>query len=465
MNKIILSDSLKMFISIMVSVFLGISFISDNFAVYLGTSLLAIVFFTLIIVFKPVFFASVFLSLSYPVSLTVGKLGISNMGISVLMLFSLTAIVLIFKRRGFSIEKYKLKLFFPFLPIIIVVVASSFYGFVRNGNDSLEILVKFFVFGVFPALFVMMVPFDRKDFLKILDLTYYVVFAIFSGFATGYIYFKIFNPSGFMNFFLSFDNPIGTSLFMMQFILISMVFIVSNEVSFKRKVFSYITVLVALFFVFSTFQRSFMVAILFSLLYYFVSSYKISLKMIVSVLVFVSIFGVVVYNITVILGSEQIKKVEKTIKLAEKLSENKDIMRVKEAEGLGTIGYRIIKIIASIKKIKERPYFGNGLGTFSNYAGYKYPHNIFIEFLYSSGFIGFLIFIVFFGFVLAKIQVMINKVSGVIVTMITKFSISFIVLCIVILQFSGGIMNIFPHVFFCTFLMFQLLSVYSGNEK
>jgi O-antigen ligase len=420
--------------------------------------LLAVIFFSLTVVFKPVLFMSVFLSLSYPVSLTVGKLGINNLGISVLMIFSLMATALIFMRKNFSIEKKRLKNILPFLPIIIVVVLSSFYGFIRSGNDSLEMLVKFFVFGVFPLLLLIMIPFEKEVFLKIIDLTYYIAFAIFGGFTTGYVYFKVLNPSGFLNFFLSFDNPIGTSLFMMQFILITIVFLIFNKVSLERRVFSLLTILVSLFFVLSTFQRSFLVAILFSLFYYLISSYKISLKMIVSVLIFVSIFGVIIYNVTVILGSEQIKKVEKTMELAEKLSENKDIMRVKEAEELGTIGYRIIKIIASIKKIKERPYFGNGLGTFSNYAGYKYPHNIFIEFLYSSGFVGFLVFIFFMGYALIKIQLKSNLIKNLQLKIVLRLGMSFIILCFTILQFSGGVMNIFPYMFFSVASIFQIMS-------
>jgi hypothetical protein len=369
-------------------------------------------------------------------------------------------------RNNFSIDKNRLKNILPFFPIIIVVVLSSFYGFIKSGNDSLEILIKFLVFGVFPALFIMIIPFKKEIFLYIIDMTYYVVLSIFGGFTIAYMFFKIVSPSDFMKFFLAFDNPIGTSLFMIQFILVSVIYLTINrDIPIIRKVFTYGTIFMALFFVVSAFQRSFLIAIGGGVIYYILTTYRIGFKMVFIIALSTILFGTILYNITLIINPDNMKKVEKTIELAEKLSENKDIMRVKEAEELGTIGYRIIKIIASKRKIKENPYFGNGLGTFSNYAGYKYPHNIFIEFLYSSGFTGFFIFIIFFGYVLARIQIIFNKAESVMVKAISKYVMSFIVLCILILQFSGGIMNIFPYVFFCSFSMFQLLSIYSGNEK
>ncbi|MGI6394839.1 MAG: O-antigen ligase family protein [bacterium] len=408
---------------------------------------------------KPYLFLSFYLSLSYPISLTIGKLGVDNLGILFLTVCSALSLLLIIKRSDFSFNKERVALFASFLPIIAVVVASSLYGFIRSGNDSLEILVKFFVFGVFPSLLVMLIPFRKDVFVQILDLTYYIVLTIFAGFSIGYFFFKLFNPSAFIKFFTEFDNPIGTSLFMMQFVLVSAIYLILNrDTSRARKNFIYGTILTALFFVVSTFQRSFLIAIVAAVIYYIISTYKIGLRMVLTIALSAILFGAVFYNITLIVKPESINKVEKTIEFAEKLSENKDIMRVKEAEGLGSIGYRIIKIIASIKKIKESPYFGNGLGTFSNFAGYKYPHNIFIEFLYSSGFTGFIVSMFFLGYIFFKIQININRILNLKIKAVLKLSFSFAVFCLTVLQFTGGVMNIFPYLVFLLFVLFSASS-------
>lgn len=42
--------------------------------------------------------------------------------------------------------------------------------------------------------------------------------------------------------------------------------------------------------------------------------------------------------------------------------------------------------------IKNSPLFGNGLGSFSYFAGYDYPHNVFLEIWSQSGAIGLLLF-------------------------------------------------------------------------
>ncbi|HPG36212.1 MAG TPA: hypothetical protein PLG63_07745, partial [bacterium] len=109
MNGIRLSESLKILISMVVSFLLGISFIADNFVVFLFTALLAILFLITVVALNPALFVCVFFSLSYPVSLTIGKLGINNLGLSSLLIFSMLSMAVLFMRNNFSIDKNRLK--------------------------------------------------------------------------------------------------------------------------------------------------------------------------------------------------------------------------------------------------------------------------------------------------------------------------------------------------------------------
>ena len=447
-KRIILSDEVKLLIAFMFSAIFAMPLIGGNLALYAVTAFFTAFFLVAVVIFKPYLFLSIFFAIAYPVSQTVGKLEVDNLGISFLLMLSLLALLFIIQRKKFSFDKRRFTLFSYFYVIVAVVVFGIVSGFLYSGNDSLEILVKFFVFGVIPAFFLTVLPFDKENILSILELSYYLNLVIFLGFSFAYWFFKVLNPGNFETFFYTFDNPIGTSLFMMQFVVVSFVFSMFGNVSHKRKIFIYFTIGLAVFYVMVTFQRSFILAIASALIYFIVSKYRIGLKMVVVALVISAVFAVALSNISMFLNEYQVSKLEKTLSLVEKLSKNKDILRAKENEDLGTIGYRIVKIVAAFGKIKEKPYLGNGLGTFSNFAEYKYPHNIFVEFLYSTGIVGFAVFVfcalkIFFQshFAIRKIKDERFKNMFLVVN-------SFNVLCFVILQFSGGVMNIFPHLYF-----------------
>ena len=464
-KNIVLSYEVKMLISLILSLMFGVSLIAGNVALYAVTALISVFFLVFIVILKPYLFLAVFFTVSYPVSQTIGKLEVDNLGILFLLMLSLLSVVFIIQRKNFVFDKRKIFLFSSFYLIVAVVVFGAALGFIRSGNDSLEILVKFFVFGVIPAFFLVVMPLNKENMLSLLELSYYLNLTVFIGFSFAYWFFRILNPSNFDMFFLTFDNPIGTSLFLMQFVLVSFLFTIFGKVSEKRNVFIYSTVFLAFAYVMITFQRSFILAIAGALSYFVVSKYKIGLKMISIVVVAAAVFTVALSNISMFLNEHQISKMEKTISLVEKLSQNKDILRAKENEDLGTIGYRIVKIVAAFGKIKEKPYFGNGLGTFSNFAEYKYPHNIIVEILYSTGIIGLCVFLfcavrIFFKSHSAIKKIKDNKLKNSL--LITN---SFIVLCFVILQFSGGVMNIFPHVYFMMSCVVIALYCIDRKEK
>lgn len=462
-KNIVLSDDVKLLISLSLSVMFGVSLIGGNVALYALTSLVAVFFIVSIVILKPYLFLAVFFAVSYPISLTIGKIEIDNLGILFLLMISLLAFVFIIQRKSFALDKRKIALFSPFYMIIAVIVFGAVSGFLHSGNDSLEILVKFFVFGVIPASFLLVIPLNKENVLSLLELSYYMNLIIFMGFSIAYWFFRILNPAGFDDFFYGFDNPIGTSLFMTEFVLVSFLFTIFGKISEKRKIFIYATIILAFIYVMITFQRSFILAIAGALSYFVVSKYKIGLKMVAVVVVVAAVFTVALSNISMFLNEHQISKLEKTMSLVEKLSQNKDILRAKENEDLGTIGYRIVKIVAAFGKIKEKPYFGNGLGTFSNLAEYKYPHNIIVEILYSTGLVGLCVFLFCAMRVFFKSHSAIKKVKDEKLKNSLMITNSFIVLCFVILQFSGGVMNIFPHL--CFMMSCVVMALYSINRK
>ena len=464
-KNVIVSDEVKLLISLVFSAIFGVTLIGGNVALYAVTSLIAVFFLVLVVILKPYLFLAVFFAVSYPVSQTVGKLEVNNLGILFLLMLSLLAFLFIFQRKNFAVDKRRIAVFSSFYVIVAVVVFGVVSGFLHSGNDSLEILVKFFVFGVIPASFLIVMPLNKENMLSLLELSYYLNFIIFVGFSFAYWFFRLLNPSGFDGFFYGFDNPIGTSLFLMQFVLVSLLFSIFREISQKRRIFIYATVALAFLYVMITFQRSFILAIAGASGYFVVSKYKIGLKMVAVALVAAAVFAVALSNLSMFLNVHQISKLEKTMSFVEKLSQNKDILRAKENEDLGTIGYRIVKIVAAFGKIKEKPYFGNGLGTFSNFAEYKYPHNIIVEILYSTGIIGLCVFLfcavrIFFKSHSAIKKIKDNKLKNSL--LITN---SFIVLCFVILQFSGGVMNIFPHVYFMMSCVVIALYCIDRKEK
>lgn len=462
-KKIVLSDDVKVLVVLILSMIFGLPLISGNAALYAVTSIITVFFLVVIVIFKPYLFLSVFFASVYPVSQTIGKLGVDNLGIAFILMLSLLALVFIVQRKNFTFNKERLLLFLPFYMIIAVVVFGAVTGFLHSGNDSLEILVKFFVFGVIPAFFLTVMPLDKENVISILELSYYLNLIIFLGFSVAYWFFRILNPSSFATFFADFDNPIGISLFLMQFVLFSLLFIVFGNVSEKRRIFIYASMLLAFIYVMITFQRSFILAIAGALTYFIVSKYKIGIKMIAVAVVVATVFTFALSNISMFLNEYQISKLEKTLNFVEKLSQNKNVLRAKENEDLGTIGYRIVKIVAAFGKIKEKPYFGNGLGTFSNFAEYKYPHNIIVEFLYSTGIVG--LFIVLFSMIriFLKSHSMIKKMPDGKLKNMFLITNSFIVLCFVILQFSGGVMNLFPHL--CFMLSSVFVALYCINKK
>ena len=464
-KNIVLSYEVKMLISLILSLMFGVSLIAGNVALYAVTALISVFFLVFIVILKPYLFLAVFFTVSYPVSQTIGKLEVDNLGILFLLMLSLLSVVFIIQRKNFVFDKRKIFLFSSFYLIVAVVVFGAALGFIRSGNDSLEILVKFFVFGVIPAFFLVVMPLNKENMLSLLELSYYLNLTVFIGFSFAYWFFRILNPSNFDMFFLTFDNPIGTSLFLMQFVLVSFLFTIFGKVSEKRNVFIYSTVFLAFAYVMITFQRSFILAIAGALSYFVVSKYKIGLKMIGIVVVAAAVFTVALSNISMFLNEHQISKMEKTISLVEKLSQNKDILRAKENEDLGTIGYRIVKIVAAFGKIKEKPYFGNGLGTFSNLAEYKYPHNIIVEFLYSTGLAGLFIFLFCAAKIFFKAHSSIKKIGNAKFKNMFLVANSFVVLCFVILQFSGGVMNIFPHVYFMMSCIVLALYWINHSEK
>ena len=464
-KNIVLSDEVKLLVSLAFSVLFGVPLISGNIALYSITSLVAVFFLVAVVIFKPYLFLAVFFAIAYPVSQTVGKLGVNNLGILFLLMLSILAIVFIIQRKNFTFNKRRILLFSSFYVIVAVVVFGVVTGFLHSGNDSIEILVKFLVFGVIPASFLVVMPLNKENLISVLELSYYLNLIIFMGFSVAYWFFRILNPSGFETFFSNFDNPIGTSLFLMQFVLVSLLFAIFGNISEKRKIFIYASVLLAFVYVMITFQRSFILAIAGALTYFVVSKYKIGLKMVAVAFVVAAVFTFALSNISMFLSVHQISKLEKTINFVEKLSKNENILRAKENEDFGTIGYRIVKIVAAFGKIKEKPYFGNGLGTFSNFAEYKYPHNIIVEFLYSTGLVGLFIFLFCIIRIFVRSHSMIKKMPEGKLKNMFLITNSFIVLCFILLQFSGGVMSIFPHLYFMMSSVVTALYCVKRTEK
>ena len=260
-KNVIVSDEVKLLISLVFSAIFGVTLIGGNVALYAVTSLIAVFFLVVIVILKPYLFLAVFFAVSYPVSQTVGKLEVNNLGILFLLMLSLLAFLFIFQRKNFAVDKRRIAVFSSFYVIVAVVVFGVVSGFLHSGNDSLEILVKFFVFGVIPASFLIVRPLNKENMLSLLELSYYLNFIIFVGFSFAYWFFKLLNPSGFDGFFYGFDNPIGTSLFLMQFVLVSLLFSIFRQISQKRRIFIYATVALAFLYVMITFQRSFILAI------------------------------------------------------------------------------------------------------------------------------------------------------------------------------------------------------------
>ncbi len=450
-KNIVLSDEVKFLLSLLLSVLYGISLIGGNIALYAVTSLITVFFLTVTVVLKPYLFLAVFFALCYPVSQTIARLEVDNLGMMFLFSLSVLAVVFIVQRKNFAVDKRKIAVFTSFYLISAVVLLGCIYGFVNSGKDAFEILFKYLVYGVIPASFLVVMPLNRENILPLLDLSYYLTLIIFIGFSIAYWFFRILNPGSFEDFFYGFANPIGTSLFMIQFILVSFVFSIFGNVSPRRKIFIYFTIALAFFYVMIIFQRSFIVAMAVALIYFIVSKYKISFKMVAVFSVVALIFALVFSNISVFFSERQVAKLEYTLSFVEKLSKNKNVLRTQENKNTGSIGIRILTIMASWDKAKQHAYLGNGIGTFSTVIGkndYKYPHNIFYEFFYSTGLAGLLVFCICLTKIMFKVRSMTAKIKEEKLKNALLLTNSFIVLCLIILQFSGGIMSIFPHFYF-----------------
>ena len=343
----------------------------------------------------------IFILATLPVAIIIGNFLINFYLLSIFLLFVLN----ILKTKNFTwIKKkhFRILLFF-----YIYICLNSFYNYYKYPSFGYDGIIRSLFFAKFLFLFpAVSILIDKKEILdKIFKFWLFIIFLLIID-----IFFEKYNGANLLGFksldetritsFFYDENVVGTLLFGIGFITIS--FFLQNEVNDKYKIILNFTLIIILFSILITGERSAFLksTLLFLLIFYFIDSGKLFLKKIY-LLIFTVFFATLLFLIFPNVLEKQtqffnrILIVENPKSFSQRLENIKyfahydtaiEIFKNKKLNGIGNKNFRFE--CHRDKYIKENIKF-----TYQRCS--THPHQIHFELLSEQGLIGYFIFMLF----------------------------------------------------------------------
>tara|TARA_B100000424_G_C22886716_1_gene471768 strand:- start:65 stop:1048 length:984 start_codon:yes stop_codon:yes gene_type:complete len=309
---------------------------------------------------------------------------------------------------------------------------------------------------LFPAVSILI---DKKEILdKIFKFWLFIIFLLIID-----IFFEKYNGANLLGFksldetritsFFYDENVVGTLLFGIGFITIS--FFLQNEVNDKYKIILNFTLIIILFSILITGERSafYKSVLLFMLLFYFIDEQKLFIKkiylliLIISLLVpLVMIFPNIIYKQTeffkrvlIVKNPDSISKRFENIKYFQHYDTAIEIFKNNKVNGIGNKNFRF--------ECLKGKYFKEN-SKFTHHRCSTHPHQIHFELLSEQGLVGYLIFI-FFLFSYFKKKFFIDLREKNIFKITTNF---YLIIFLIPVLPSGSLLSTFNGLLFWFFL-------------
>tara|TARA_B100000035_G_scaffold305940_1_gene307374 strand:- start:438 stop:1688 length:1251 start_codon:yes stop_codon:yes gene_type:complete len=396
----------------------------------------------------------IFILATLPIAIIIGNFLINFYLLSIFLLFILN----ILKTKNFIWLKnkyFKILLFF-----YIYICLNSFYNYYIYPSFGYDGLIRslFFVkfLFLFPAIPVLI---DKEETLnKIFKFWLFIIFLIiidvffekYNG--TNLLGFKSLDETRITSFFYD-ENVVGTLLFSIGFITIS--FFLQNNISNKYKIILNLILIITLFSILVTGERSAFLksALLFLLIFYFIDKQKIFIKKIYLLILAISLsvplvmlFPNIIYKqteffkrILIVENPESISKRFENIKYFQHYDTAIEIFKNNKLNGIGNKNFRF-------ECLKEKYFKENS--KFTHHRCSTHPHQIHFELLSEQGLIGYLIFI-FFLFSYFKEKFFIDLRKKNIFKITTNF---YLIIFLVPILPSGSLFSTFNGLLFWFFL-------------
>ena len=396
----------------------------------------------------------IFILATLPVAIIIGNFLINFYLLSIFLLFVLN----ILKTKNFTwIKKkhFRILLFF-----YIYICLNSFYNYYKHPSFGYDGIIRSLFFAKFLFLFpAVSILIDKKEILdKIFKFWLFIIFLLIID-----IFFEKYNGANLLGFksldetritsFFYDENVVGTLLFGIGFITIS--FFLQNEVNDKYKIILNFTLIIILFSILITGERSafYKSVLLFMLLFYFIDEQKLFIKkiylliLIISLLVpLVMIFPNIIYKQTeffkrvlIVKNPDSISKRFENIKYFQHYDTAIEIFKNNKVNGIGNKNFRF--------ECLKGKYFKEN-SKFTHHRCSTHPHQIHFELLSEQGLVGYLIFI-FFLFSYFKKKFFIDLREKNIFKITTNF---YLIIFLIPVLPSGSLLSTFNGLLFWFFL-------------
>ncbi len=396
----------------------------------------------------------IFVFATLPVAIIIGNFLINFHLLCIFLLFILNII----KTKNFS--WYENKCFKILLFFYIYICLNSFFNYYKYPSFGYGGIVRSLFFAKFLFLFpAIPILIGKKEILdKIFKFWLFIIFILiidiffekYNG--TNLLGFKSLDETRITSFFYD-ENVVGTLIFGIGFITTS--FFLQNKISNKSKIILNFTLIIILFSILITGERSAFLksALLFLLIFYFIDDQKIFIKKIyLLILVFslsiplVMIFPNVIYKqteffkrILIVKNPESISKRFENIKYFQHYDTAIEIFKNNKLNGIGNKNFRF--------ECLKGKYFKEN-SKFTHHRCSTHPHQIHFELLSEQGLIGYLIFI-FFLFTYYKNKFFIDLRKKDIFKITTNF---YLIIFLVPILPSGSLLSTFNGLLFWFFL-------------
>ncbi len=395
-----------------------------------------------------------FIFATLPIAIIIGNFFINFYLLIIFLLF----ISNIFKTKNFKCfqnKYFKILLFF-----YIYICLNSFYNYHKYPSFGYDGILRSLFFAKFLFLFpAIPTLIDKKEILdKIFKFWLFIIFLLIID-----IFFEKYNGSNLLGFksldetritsFFYDENVVGSLLFGIGFITTS--FFLQNEISNKYKIFLNFTLIIILFGILITGERSAFLksALLFLLIFYFIDEQKIFIKKIYLLILVISlsvplvmIFPNIIYKqteffkrILIVKNPESFSKRFENIKYFQHYDTAIEIFKNNKLNGIGNKNFRF--------ECLKGKYFKED-SKFTHHRCSIHPHQIHFELLSEQGLIGYLIFI-FFLFSYFKEKFFIDLRKKDIFKITTNF---YLIIFLVPILPSGSLLSTFNGLLFWFFL-------------
>lgn len=416
---------------ILASLLLFVFFWYHNKESYFFLSVLVFSFYFIIALYKQSYILSLFLSGNALIYYSLIRIAqIDNLiVITQLFLVVIALTVTYSKNKKFALRQSEIFLF-------LLLLFSSFSSLINMDlHTFLAFLSYFMIYTLFPTLLLISTIQNKKAMYKLLDFTFYVNSIVIYAFILLYV----FKEYGYFRWVV--DSSIGLS------VLCLLNMFVISALNFKTA-WHKITFVLSLLLLVVLFQRAFLLAVItyFSFVYLVNTTFKKKIAFVL--VVFVLLAGGVV-----LIPNTKLYKVEY---LTSFISESREIGNLSDNEikqRYGSIGSRIILWKKTIEyTIDNNIILGNGYNSYSSKFNYKYPHNIFVHYFYSFGFLGLLSLLGYIVVFSKEVKKLVNnKIPE------AKYLIAGGISLFVVMFFSGSIKG---QLFFITFFYFHFILLF-----